>query len=319
VWCDSTGATISNCVLIGNSASAGGGVYGGTLRNCVLTRNSALNEGAGASAATLYNCTLTSNSAYYGGGTSGSTLYNCTLISNSASWYGGGVVWGTLYNCIVYDNTAGSEPNYHSSILNYCCAVPLADWGVGNIADAPLFVQGAEGDFRLRSSSPCINAGNNAYVSEATDLNGKTRIVSGTVDIGAYEYQGSGSAISYAWLQSYGLPTDGSADYVDTDGDGLNNYQEWLSGTNPTNALSVLRLLSAMPTSTNVLISWQGVAGVNYFLERSTNLGPSIMRGGTNFVAVATNLIGQTGTNLCADTNATGPGPFYYRVGVSEP
>ncbi len=47
----------------------------------------------------------------------------------------------------------------------------------------------ANGDLRLQSNSPCINAGNNAYVSNTIDLDGNPRIVSGTVDIGAYEYQ----------------------------------------------------------------------------------------------------------------------------------
>ena len=102
-------------------------------------------------------------------------------------------------------------------------------------------------------------------------MDGNPRIVSGTVDIGAYEYQGTGSVISYAWLQQYGLPTDGSADFADPDHDGMNNWQEWICGTDPTNALSVLRLVSAAPAGTNATVTWQSVAGVTYVLQCSTN------------------------------------------------
>ncbi len=181
--------------------------------------------------------------------------------------------------------------------------------GVGNFTDAPLFADYANGNLRLQSNSPCINAGNNAYVTAATDLDGNPRIVSGTVDIGAYEYQGPGSRISYAWLQQYGLPTDGSADYAHGDADGLNNWQEWICGTCPTNASSALRMVSAMPTPTKTTVTWQSVAGVNYFLERSANLS-------SPFPLVSSNILGQAGTTSYADTNAVSAGPLFYRVGV---
>ena len=336
VWCASTNAFLTNCTIVGNS---GGGAYQGTLYNCTLSGNSAYN-GGGANSCTLYNCTLSGNSASWaggavqcilynctltnnmagmdpkyspGGGADGCTLYNCTLSGNSAAW-GGGASRSTLYNCIVYFNTdwfdnGRQAANYDSSsTLNYCCAIPLPPNGVSNIASDPLFVDYVHGNLRLQSNSPCINAGNNAYVTTTTDLDGRPRIVGRTVDIGAYEDQGPFNQ----WLQQYGLPTDGSADYADPDHDGMNNWQEWVCGTNPTNVLSVLRMVSALPTSTNTTVTWQSVVGVNYSLERGENLA-------SPFTLWATNILGQAGTTRYADTHITGAGPFFYRVGVKSP
>jgi hypothetical protein len=81
----------------------------------------------------------------------------------------------------------------------------------------------------LQSNSRCINAGNNYYAPGSTDLDGRSRIVGGTVDIGAYEFQPGVDAAFLGWLQRYGLPTDGSADYLDSDGDEMSNWQEWMS------------------------------------------------------------------------------------------
>jgi len=331
------GSVLYNCTLTGNVAKSGGGTSGSTLYNCTLAGNSAvINLGGGAAQSTLYNCTLTGNSAYSGGGAGGGTLYNCTLTENSAragggafggptpcTLYnctltantGGGVVWSTLYNCIVAYNTASGGANYDPygySTLNYCCTTPMPTNGVGNIADDPLFVNYDRGNLRLQSNSRCINAGNNAYVSTSTDLDGRPRIVGGTVDMGAYEFQPGVSGAFIGWLQQYGLPTDGSADYADTDADGMNNWQEWVCGTDPTNRLSALRLLSPSITSTNVTVTWQSVAGVDYFLERSASLAAP-------FMLLATNILGQAGATSYADTNAAGKGPSFYRVGIRSP
>src|SRR2546423_11833035 len=121
--------------------------------------------------------------------------------------------------------------------VNYCCTTPLAA-GTDNFTNAPLFVDVAAGNFHLQSNSPCINSGLNAYAPAGFDLEGDPRIAGGTVDVGAYEFHAPQSLLSYAWLQNYGLPTDGSADFLDSDGDGINNWGEWLCDTIPTNALS---------------------------------------------------------------------------------
>lgn len=107
-WCE-TSATISNCVLSGNSADyCGGGTYDGTLYNCTLSNNTANDFGGGASVATLFNCVLTDNMAYGGGGAEGGTLWDCTLSNNWVSYRGGGAYFSTLYDCTLSDNYAGN-------------------------------------------------------------------------------------------------------------------------------------------------------------------------------------------------------------------
>jgi hypothetical protein len=309
VWCESTNAVITNCVVAGNSAQLGGGVFNGTLENCVLQKNSAY-EGGGAYSNTLNNCLLTGNSASAaGGGACQSTLNNCTIVTNTAN-AGCGVYQCTVNDCIVYYNSPGgpSQNNFANSTLTYCCTTPLPASGIANFTNEPLFVN-LTNDFHLQSNSPCINAGNNAYVSIANDLDGNLRIVSGTVDAGAYEFQTPASTLSYAWLAwavQFGLPTNGSAYEVDSDGDGMNNWQEWIAGTNPTNAASCLQMLPVSNTSTKV--TWQSVSGKTYFLQRSTNL-PA-------FISVRSNIVGVAGTTSFFDNTATNGGPYFYRVGV---
>lgn len=193
------------------------------------------------------------------------------------------------------------------------CAKPAPGNGVGNITNAPLFVDtNGWSNLRLHSNSPGINAGNNASVAASIDLDSRPRIVGGVVDMGAYEYQGPATGELFGWLQQSGLPTDGSADVVDTDHDRHNNWQEWLAGTDPTNALSVLWLASPVVTSTNITLTWASVTNRTYTLEQATNLD-----GAPAFSVLRSNLLGQPGTTSWTDTNAPVAGPRFYQLRVS--
>jgi hypothetical protein len=184
---------------------------------------------------------------------------------------------------------------------------------VSNLTDVPQFVNSPKGDLRLLGISRCLDAGDSTRVATSTDLSGNPRIIRGTVDIGAYEFPGTNALVFYAWVQHHGVPIDGTHDYDDPDGDGLNNYEEWVCFACPTNALKCLRVISAVPTGgSNVVVRWQSSPGVKYFLERRPS--PT-----SPFTLVVSNLVVSLGEAVYTDTNVPGPGPLFYRVGVSSP
>lgn len=95
-----------------------------------------------------------------------------------AGVYGSG--YSALYNTIVFGNLSDGQPdelqNIDEADLATCCT------------NDPSFVNAAAGDYRLKPTSICRNAGKNSYAVGAFDLAGKARIQEWTVDLGAYEY-----------------------------------------------------------------------------------------------------------------------------------
>src|ERR1041385_3707320 len=315
VHCTSTNVFITNCFFFGNS----GATYSGTLDHCTLRGNTS----PYATYSSILNyCTITrsSNGASYEGelnnciiaynawGVSGGVQRNCTIVANTNSGTSG---YASLTNCIIYNNgSLGGSWQLVNCCVPYSYFFKFND----NFTNEPAFVDFSGGDFRLRPDSPCINGGAGGSSVGDKDFAGNPRVVGTRVDVGAYEFQTPASAISYAYLQSCGLPFDGSADYIDSDGDGMNNSQEWIAGTNPTNRLSVLRMFAPTVNGSDLYVSWQSATNRVYFVERATNLAPPIV-----FHMIATNIVRglSSGSTIgIIDRNAASLSPVFYRVGV---
>ena len=276
IYCASSAPVVSNCFLSGNSApnSGGGAMFRGAAIACTFSGNSAFNGGAlehssaercifdGNSAngggsinsGNARNCLFINNHGGWGGAMEWATAYSCTFVSNSATAYGTAIMYSTAYNSIFWDNY-GNNPNPisdvdYSTAIN-CRADSVQDGVNGNTTNAPLFVDGANGDYHLQATSPCIDAGDNARVSCAFDLDGLPRIVGGTVDMGAYEYQvgagaqdSDGDGMPDFWESLYfGNPTNAPAG-GNPDSDPFSNLDEYIADTDPTDSNDWLRIVA---------------------------------------------------------------------------
>jgi hypothetical protein len=162
--------------------------------------------GGGAFNASLYNC------LFYGHATAVNmvwlprTIENCTFVGNGNGIYDYHAS-GTLLvrNCIAYSNTVNWAWRSATMVFSNTCTTPAqAGWDESNItADPRLRSYGSgfgtshvPGDYRLRGTSPCLNAGANApWMEDGTDLDGNRRVdrTFDVVDMGCYEriYKGA--------------------------------------------------------------------------------------------------------------------------------
>ena len=202
IYCKFSTIVITNCVLIGNFATHyGGGAYGGTVVNCIVMNNTGTRSGGGLNSSYARNCLIAFNTGGEGpngggGGISGGTVESCTIVSNKA-WritegflYGGGVLNTVVTNSIVYFNkgvNAGVD-NWSGGSQDYSCTLPLPGSGTNNIDGDPMFKDLAGLDFHPINGSPSINGGTNLqWMDGFLDLEGNPRVLSGRVDLGAYE------------------------------------------------------------------------------------------------------------------------------------
>jgi hypothetical protein len=153
-------ASMANCIIYGNSADLGGGIY-------------------------------------FDGSSSFSYITNCTIVRNTAVTYGGSIYFkrtsARVINSILWENSPEEIrlEGTSSPIVTYS-DVYGGYFGSGNIDADPLFANVEQQNFHLTSRSPALNTGtNSAQGLPNYDKDGSSRIINSVVDMGAYEYSSS--------------------------------------------------------------------------------------------------------------------------------
>ena len=181
-----TDVTIADCDFQGCSSSWGGGAYGGTSVRCLFTGCMATGYGSVLAAAKAYNCVLAGNRIV--SGCQGVILYNAGMANCTIAFNEGWPVEQprqNIYNCLMVGNTGWKASD---KIVN--CAT---DANVGTAVTTDDLFSPATGDWRLKTGSAAIGAGDASHVADIpanyrdTDFLGNPRTVNDTVSYGAVE------------------------------------------------------------------------------------------------------------------------------------
>lgn len=246
------GTEIRHCTFDGNDAAVrGGGIYlaysSGCLidgcrimRNVTLGSSGFLNGGAGiflalGSPAQVSNCRIWNNVSNSDGGgvkwfnVTAAPFVNNTIVNNVgggvAGYANGGAfgvnVVGDLVNCIIWQNGGGAEFSFNGvdqgglapdANVDHC-VVTGGYIGTANLSVAPQLLNVDSGNHHLNPASPCVNAGSSAILTlPAVDMDGNARIILGSADIGADEFDPS-SPLHYSDVATISVATPGPVAY----------------------------------------------------------------------------------------------------------
>ena len=306
-------------VELNSAAVAGGGIWKGAAESCLVASNVSAYSGGGASQATLTRCELRGNRALgrAGGGADASKLRSCLVVGNEAAELGGGVHLGIgnniarnctivanhsrekgggvstgdghVYNSIVYYNTAtlsgdnwADEYSPGRGTYEYCCTTP-APGGSGHVTNIPGLV-GIDNGHIVRSS-PCLDAGADAFVAGSVDFDGEGRISGGAVDIGCDELV-EGAVTGRLSVAALGASTSvvaGAPLFFEgrIEGRPLGYAWLWGDGKATSNAWSVSHAYAAPGDYDLVLRAWNDSA------TAATTVGIHVVSGYTNYVALS--------------------------------
>ena len=99
----------------------------------------------------------------------------------------------------------------------------------------------------------------------------------------------------------------------DSDSDGMNDWAEFLAGTNPNDPNSALVTeIASTNMAGGIVLRWRSVANRTYAIPRATNLIEGFKK------KVATGIPATPPVNVYIDRSATNEGPYFYRIEMEE-
>lgn len=181
--------TASQCTFYGNAGPQGALYLAGYGANRVANSLFFKNPAGGI---TMKNQAVLEGTPYQ----TDMRIINTTIVDNGKYGLFAETYDAQFINCIVHNNSQGAHDyGQNTKVINSLMQGRLGGTGDGSNSryTDPMFVDAANGDYRLRACSPAIDAGVDTYSATfGSDLDGSARkFASGNTDIGAYEFSGT--------------------------------------------------------------------------------------------------------------------------------
>lgn len=212
-------STLTNCSIYQNPCSYGA-LYASNnsyVSNCKVYNNVTIWDPLiNINNSTLENCLIYDNSATRGQtiiyGRNNAIMTNCTVVNNTTEV--ANIVTGstdassnfTIANSIIYNNKMTKEfKTQVDTLVNFNIKhsaseeslagdnnikLSFTNNGSDSTQNYVCFINAVGGDYRLHSTSSCIDKGVDSVMSAKVDLNGNARIYGKAIDLGAIEYNG---------------------------------------------------------------------------------------------------------------------------------
>ncbi|MBE0545916.1 MAG: hypothetical protein IH623_31695 [Verrucomicrobia bacterium] len=243
----------------------------------------------------------------------------------------------------IYANLSKAIETKHQVVLQIVNAMRGSTHVQGNVSGPPNQTlrlhfyghrpkAGAQGEGELWVGSinvPLDNTGVGSYSSRLPRTTPNGWLVAATAAdpiLGTSEFSNSQTVQPSTDTDGDGLPDFWEALYPsclnpaiadppteDCDGDGFTNLQEYIAGTDPTQANSALRLADITVNGNGATVTFTGIAGRQYGLDRQSPLGAGV------WVRVATGMPEADGQVTLADPNPPPSGNAFYRLVAEFP